>query len=430
MRRRDFIAGLAAVALPRARSAAAALPVTGETNPKLALYDTLMADFMARYNPPGASLAISKDGRLIYARAFGFADRERREPVQPKSLFRIASLTKAFTSTAVFQLVEQKKLRLDDKVFEIIKLQPFLERGADLDPRIHTITVLNCLQHTGGWDRGKGFDPMGWDGAEQIARAMSVRLPVTPEQIIRYTLGRRLDFNPGAAYVYSNFGYCVVGRVIEAVSGEPYAGYVERHVLSPLGIARMRLGRNLLRDRAPDEVKYYDAKHETARAISGPDIGRQAPMPYGVECIESMDANGGWIASAATLVRFLDAFNDIRHSKLLDETNIRAMLSRPPGPLGLNNGKPASSYYACGWEVRVFSEQQGHFNKWHSGGLRGSDTFMFARQDRINWAILFNSDSGRDGKNFTGIIVPLLNNIATAQIKDWPEDDLYSKVAL
>jgi len=153
-------------------------------------------------------------------------------------------------------------------------------------------------------------------------------------------------------------------------------------------------------------------------------------MPYGVECIESMDANGGWIATAPQLVRFLDAFNDIRQSKLLDEASIRAMLGRPPGALGLDNGKPQMSYYACGWEVRVFSEQRGAFNKSHSGGLRGSNTFMFARQDRINWAILFNSDGDRTGKNFSDDIVAPLNAIATSQIKDWPEGDLYPKVAL
>jgi N-acyl-D-amino-acid deacylase len=72
-------------------------------------------------------------------------------------------------------------------------------------------------------------------------------------------MGRSLDWNPGTKYAYSNFGYCVLARVIEAVSGMSYHDYVAGHVLQTLGITRMRLGKNLLRDRAPGEVKYYDA---------------------------------------------------------------------------------------------------------------------------------------------------------------------------
>jgi CubicO group peptidase (beta-lactamase class C family) len=114
---------------------------------------------------------------------------------------------------------------------------------------------------------------------EQVARALGVRLPITAERIVRYTMGRPLDFNPGSASVYSNFDYCVLDCVIEAVSGEHYGEYIKRHILTPLGVAHMRLGRNLLRDRAPDEVKYYDGKHETGRAISRLYIDRQVPMP-------------------------------------------------------------------------------------------------------------------------------------------------------
>src|SRR5208283_914848 len=115
-----------------------------------------------------------------------------------------------------------------------------------------------------------------------------VPLPIHPRQIISYMVGKPLDFDPGTAYVYSNFGYCVLGRVIEAVSGKPYHELVREKILAPLGIRGMQLGKNLLRDRAPGEVKYYDSRHRTGRAISGPKIGEQVPLPYGVECIETM----------------------------------------------------------------------------------------------------------------------------------------------
>jgi N-acyl-D-amino-acid deacylase len=417
--------------LVRATAAAAtflglrrAFALTGIADSKTAGYDAMLADFMKRLQPPGGALAVSKDGRLVYARGFGLADVKRRQAVEPTALFRIASLSKPFTATAVMQLVEAGRLRLDDKVFRVLRLTPFLGRGARVDPRIYEISVLNCLQHTAGWDRDKGFDPMGAAAAEEVAHALGITLPIRPQDIIRYTMGRPLNFDPGSAYAYSNFGYCVLGRVIEAASGLPYAEYVARNVHRPIGITQMRLGKNLLRDRAPGEVIYYDSKGETGRAISGQNIGAQVPLPYGWECIETMDANGGWIASAIDLVRFGDAFNDIKASKLINEASIRTMLARPAGVPGLDKGKPAAVFYGCGWEVRPVAERLGRWTKWHFGMLRGSSTLLVCRDDGLNWAAVFNSDATRGGKEFSGEIDGLLHQVAN-QIKDWPEGDLY-----
>ena len=134
---------------------------TGPVMPKLAAYDELMTAFMREHKPPGAALAVTYHGRLVYARGFGHADLEKREAVWPTSLFRIASVSKPFTATTVMHLVQQGKLKLEERVFPLLKLQPHLERGARLDPRWHEITVRHCLQHTGGWNRDKSFDPMG-----------------------------------------------------------------------------------------------------------------------------------------------------------------------------------------------------------------------------------------------------------------------------
>jgi N-acyl-D-amino-acid deacylase len=437
LNRRQFIAlsSLTAAALcvgsigARAAQSVGPSAGTGDSNPRTAAYDEMMAAFMAKYRPPGAALAVTKDGRLVYARGFGYADTQRKDVVQPSSLFRIASLTKPFTATAVMQLMQQSKLKLDDKVFSILKLQPFLARGARVDQRIYGITVQQCLQHTGGWDRDKGFDPMSADAAQQIARALGVGLPINPEQIIRYTMGTPLQTDPGTTYAYSNFGYCVLGRVIQAMSGGSYDDYVTRRVLAPVGITGMRLGKNLLKDRAPGEVRYYDSGGRTGPAISGPDIGHQVPLPYGVECIETMDANGGWIASPVMLVRFLDAFNDIKNSTLLNEASITAMLARPPGAPGLDNGKPAAAYYGCGWMVRPIGGRQTRYTKWHFGLLSGSSTLMVARDDGLNWAVLFNSDADKDGNEFSGSIDALMHQTADA-IRQWPDGDLYSKFKL
>src|SRR5208282_5899873 len=91
--------------------------VTGQSNPRLTAYDQLMGNFMREHRPPGAALAVTYQGRLVYARGFGHADLEKRETVRPTSLFRIASISKPFTATAVMHLVDKRKLKLDDRVF-------------------------------------------------------------------------------------------------------------------------------------------------------------------------------------------------------------------------------------------------------------------------------------------------------------------------
>ena len=425
--RRQFLAAGAAAWMGCSVMARRTLAATGSSDPKLKAYDELMTAFMREHKPPGASLAVTYQGRLVYARGFGIADREKREPVQPDSLFRIASVSKPFTASAVMQLVEKGKLKLEDRVFPILQLEPHLAGGEKVDPRLHEITVRQCLQHTAGWDRGKSLDPMSAEAAETVAKALGVKLPIHPRQIIRYTMGKPLDFDPGTKYVYSNYGYCVLGRVIEAVSKRPYHEFVSRQIQAPAGIHSMRLGKNLLADRAPGEVQYYDSTGRMGRAISGPHIGQDAPLPYGVECVETMDANGGWIASAVDLMRFAVALDDLKKCPFLNEQSITEMLAPPPGPVGHGpKGKPKLDYYACGWDTRPSIKQRGRYTKWHAGLLAGTSTLMVCREDGINWAALFNSDATRDGKEFAGLIDPLLHQPAD-EIKDWPEEDLFGK---
>ncbi len=432
--RRDFLraaaTGLASAAFPvgalaQPTSRDGGLPTTGATGPKLVKYDDLMTRFMREQKPPGAALAVTHHGRLVYARGFGYADVENRQPVQPASLFRIASISKSITSAAVFRLIEQGKLKLSDKVFSVVRLAPHLSPGTRVDPRLASITVRHCLQHTAGWDRLKGFDPMGAKAAEDAAKALGIALPVRPEDFIRFSLVKPLDFNPGTRFAYTNFGYCVLGRVIEAVSGSSYGAFVIKEVLDPIGISRMRLGKNLLSDRAPDEVKYYDSRRRTGRAISGPQIGNQVPLPYGVECLETMAANGGWIASAPDLVRFAAAFDDPSHCPILKAESIRAMLLRPEGALGHErDGKPKAVYYASGWDVRPVAGKPGQVSKWHGGGLSGTESLLVCRADKTSWAVLFNGDTAPDGKGFAAIIDPLLHK-ATDETNSWPDGNLF-----
>jgi N-acyl-D-amino-acid deacylase len=385
-----------------------------------------MASFMAKFRPPGASLAVTYRGRLVYAKGFGYADLEKKERVEATSLFRIASLSKPFTSVAVTQLAERGKLKLDDPVLKYVRLAPVIAPAARFDARIKDVTVRHCLQHTGGWDRAKSFDPMASGTAVEAAKSLRVGLPIRADQIIRYTLGKPLDHDPGTTMACSNFGYCLLGRVIETVSGMSYGDYVTQEVLEPLGIKRMRLGKSRLRDRAAGEVKYYDARKRTGKAVSGPPIGQEAPFPYAVELLEPMDANGGWIASVVDLVRFASVFDDLKKCKVLKADTMRTMLARPEGAPGRDgDGKPKSQFYACGWDVRPANVAAGKYTKWHMGLLAGTSSVLVCRADGIDWAVLFNTDGDTDGKTAAARIDPLLHQPAD-KIKVWPDGDLFA----
>src|SRR5262249_26462012 len=136
------------------------VPATGKADPCFAGFDAVMVSFLRKSDAPGAALAVGRDGRVVYARGFGYADKENEEPVQPAALLRIARLSKPLTAVAVLQLVERDRLGLDDRVFDVLRLKAPDDPEETFDARWKRVTILHLLQHTGGWDRGKSFDPM------------------------------------------------------------------------------------------------------------------------------------------------------------------------------------------------------------------------------------------------------------------------------
>jgi len=231
------------------------IPETGKSYKALEPFDRMMHTFIRENEIPGGALAVAKDGRLLYARGFGWADRENKKPVQPHSLFRIASISKPITAVAVLRLVEEGKLKLDDRAFALLPHKPHLSKGGKVDARLEQITIRHLLQHRGGWDRAKSMDAMFQP--VRIAHALGKQPPADADDIIRFMRSWPLDFAPGARYAYSNFGYNVLGRIIEEKTGKSYEEYVRSNVLKPLDITAMRIGKTLPAGRAKDEVRYY-----------------------------------------------------------------------------------------------------------------------------------------------------------------------------
>jgi CubicO group peptidase (beta-lactamase class C family) len=384
-------------------------------------YDQTITAFMRKFSIPGGAVAVMRDGKLIYARGFGYADVENKTPVQPDALFRIASVSKPITSAAIMKLVEEGKLKLDDRVAPFIAhLTP--APGATVDPRWEQITIRHLLSHTGGWDRTKpngGFDPI--DRPAIAAAAVNAPAPASAETLIRYMKGMPLDFDPGEKFAYSNFGYIILGRVIERVSGMPYEGYVRARVLQPVGANRTQQGKSRMRDALADEVKYY-WPGEPGLGLTAPLVpsvfpGEGAvPFNYGGFHLEAGDASGAWVSSAIDLLRFLGGVDgranrpDILSPGLVAEMTSSGAAVCPDG----------ACYYGAGWFVRP---TQGDANWWHGGTLPGTTGMLVRTYHNFSLVGLFNARSLT--ANLEAELDAALRN-ALAGVTSFPAHDLFS----
>ncbi|MER3489936.1 MAG: hypothetical protein C4328_08550 [Meiothermus sp.] len=396
-------------------------PLTGYSDGALEPFDRAMTRLLERYRIPGASLAVSRDGRLLLARGYGWADVEAQEPVRPNSLFRIGSITKPITAVAVLHLGESRVRQglypnlsafLDAKVYGLLGLEPY--GGKLKDPRIAEITVRDLLQHSAGWNRSVAGDPMFRPTLTYVARVLGTGEAMPSQLLIEYALSRRLSFAPGTFSAYSNLGYAILGQLVERLSAQSYAAYL-KGMLSQMGIHHIQPGKTQLKDRLPGEVKYYDFPQ--APPVQSILDGSQVPRPYGDFYLEAHAADGGLVASAPELVKFVAVLEGHRpEASPISPEARRVMLERPALP----QYQGSKVYYALGWSVRP--KENGLM--WsHDGALAGTRTLLLRLPDDTVIAALFNSRPWNDWS----FIADLKNSLLSAaeQVTRWPDYDCF-----
>ncbi|MDQ3814609.1 MAG: serine hydrolase [Armatimonadota bacterium] len=338
--------------------------------------------YKSKHNLPGLSIAITKDGRLVYAAGFGEADQSSGEEVSPNHLFRIASVSKPITSVAVMRLLEQGKLSsLDKKVFGPNSiLGPKYATPAN-NKKIDDITVRQLLQHVSGFTNAYG-DPMFENTS------------YTHDQLINWALKNKVPINnPGSVYEYANFGYSVLGRVIEKESGQSYEAYVRNNVLNKAGITRMVIGANSQAARKPGEVVYYPSS------------------AYNLN-VTRFDAHGGWIATPIDLMRFMVRVDGLPTKPDIVNGTSHTTMTTKPGIMDKNGNDPN---YAFGWVV-------GSGYQWHNGAMSGTLGLMAKAPNGYGYAALVNSRPS--GDQFAGELKQMLDQII-AGVSDWPAYDLF-----
>ncbi len=387
--------------------------ITGYDIPELKSFDQTVEEYMRARSIRSGALAVTRNGRLVLAHGYSW-DNRADASVQPTSLFRIASLTKPLTATVILRHIQDGSLDLATPITSLLTLTP--PSGRQRDPRFDQITVLHLLQHLGGWDRDRTFDPMFYDAT--ISRALNVALPIDVNQIVTYMAGQSVAYPPGTAYYYSNFGYALLGRIIERVSGLTYEAAVRGTLLQPLRLDRSRLGRTLAELKAEGEVTYESIY--TATTVMNAS-GSRVPAQYGGFNLENMDAHGAWLASAVDLARFAASFDDPASSPVLSPSSIERMFAAPA--TGLQSG---GWYYGCGWQVRPFSG--GRRTTWHTGSLTGTTSLLVRRWDGLDWVVLFNQrdDPGDPASSHYLAIDGSLHTAADA-VQRWPTHDLFEE---
>jgi CubicO group peptidase (beta-lactamase class C family) len=325
--------------------------------------DAYLKAEMQRQRVPGVSLAVIKDGHLILAKGYGFANVEHQVPSKPETIYQSGSMGKQFTATAVMMLVEAGKLNLSDPITKYFTGAP--DTG-------EKITVRHLLTHTAGTtDYPDDFD---------------FRRDYTEAELLKRAEAIPLAFQPGEKWSYSNLGYVLLGILIHKVSGQFYGDFLQERVFKPLGMT-------------------------TARIISEADIVPNRAAGY--RLVKGELKNQEWVSptlnTTADGALYLTVYDMAKWDaalyteKLLKRSSLQQMWT----PVKLNNGKTYP--YGFGWSL---SEVRGHQILEHGGAWQGFKSYIARYVDDkltvVVFANLSEANPGRIAHAVAGIFNPEL----------------------
>jgi CubicO group peptidase (beta-lactamase class C family) len=316
---------------------------------------------------PGVAILIRKDGKTVYAKGYGLRELRTRAKIDAQTNFRLASLTKQFTATAIMLLVHDGKLRYDDGLSDILPGFPAYGKA---------ITVRNLLTHTSGlpdyedlMEKEEKRTGPHWNAEKQIQDA---------EVLVLLAQETKGIFAPGTSWAYSNSGYVVLGLIVAKVSGMPFGDFLQQRIFSPLDMNQtivFQKGKNEVPNRAYGHSKEKETFKEPDQSSTSATLG-----------------DGGIYSNLVDLAKWDTALRN--HTLLSEKEMAQAFIpvkladgSQPhwptrPGGDNLAPGAPVA--YGFGW---FLNPHNGHDREWHSGTTMGFRN-VIQRFPKDGWTVV------------------------------------------
>lgn len=361
--------------------------------------------FKVKYdNVPSISVAITYKGKVVYNKSFGYADTEKKAKANEHTQYHIASISKTFTSAAILQLLEQKKLKLDDPVSKYI---PWLNESVQ-KTALAGVTIRQVLSHTSGIWRD-GNTPHWLDGK------FPTDLGAINEKV--------LFLKPGDEFKYSNYGYALLGEIIEKVSGVSYEKYIQKNILDKLGMT--------------ETVVDYSLGMKNVASGYGREIFGNPREKFEHASARAYAPATGFVSSTTDLVKFITVLADKNSEKFLNKKSKLQMMKPHKTTIGQDK-------YCLGLEQYQMGKRKVYG---HGGGYQGFITNIdFDPENEIAvvvltnclqspcWAIVssiftsiytlmdnektFTSNKKISGEKYEGIYQNIWENIILVKIKD------------
>lgn len=308
--------------------------------------DRYVSEQLKKFNAPGLSLAVVKDGKVVKAKGYGLADVELHVPATPQTVYQWASVSKQFTAAATLLLVDDGKLKLDDRVSRHL---------TDTPAAWSNVTVRHLLNHTSGIKSYTSISNFFKD----------IRKDFTQDELIGLVRELPLEFEPGAQWAYNNTGYFLLGMVIEKASGKSYGDFLQQRIFGPLEMATARVNEQLVI--ITNRATGYAAVSN--RLFTSEFVSPSQPFSAG--------------ALVGTVIDLAKWDTSLYGDRLLSSANRELMWT----PTRLNDGKTRE--YGFGWELGTL---RGHRFVSHGGGIHGFSTYILRLlEDKLTVIVLINA---------------------------------------
>ena len=333
-----------------------------------------------RQKIPGLTLAISIEGKIVFEEGYGWADVEHRVPAKGKTVFRTASIAKPMTSTVILKLAEQGKLDLDEDVHQYYPTYP---------EKMWPVTSRQLLGHLSGVRHYKSRE-----------EASSTKHFFNTKSTIEIFADDPLRHEPGSKFLYSSFGYNLLGAIAEGAGGQPFVKQLQRSVFRVAKMNKTRVDDSFVI--IPDRARGYMRLSAAQVALLPAGHGYEPGKLYNSSLHDtSMKIpGGGLVSTSADLCRFANALHG---GKLLEEASLKAMWTSQQ----TTEGKPTG--YGLGWTIH----DDGAIS--HGGGQSGTSTFL-VHDPRRNIAVA--AMCNLQGAKLSTFCRDLLKKVATGSVKE------------